>query len=268
MASPLSFHAFARLVGVKQPSVTKAVATGRLVDSGGGIDPDHPLSVAYAELADARCRAKGWQPTPWARQQNPDLAPTPVQVRASPSPELDANGQPIPRAPHPPLSGGRNAPGRRPESRANDRLVFAVDANAKAIKAATEEINYRAKKLAHLRECGKTIETAERDRSLGAIVAVIENHLRPFADRVADQLAAMAGQPELRTPFADYLDSEIDKALTAAQAARDHEIQTSEQRNLVDEIDLDGPVQMDGDADTDTEDRDDADDTTAEAAAK
>lgn len=258
MASPLSFREFSRLVGVKHPSVIKAIQTGRLVDSGGGVDPEHPLSVAFAELADARCRAKGWQPTPWARQRNPDLAPAPAQVRAAPPPPLDAAGQPLPRPPHPPRSGGPNAPGRRPESRDNDKLVFAVDANAKAIKTATEEINYRAKKLAHLRECGKTIETADRDRSLGAIVAVIENHLRPFADRVADQLAAMAGQPELRTPFADYLDSEIDKALTAAQAARDHEIQTSEQRNLVDEIDLDGPVRMDND--TDTNEHDDADD--------
>jgi hypothetical protein len=242
---------FARVTGCPQSNVNRAVRQGKLVDEGHGIDPDLPKNAAWA-----RARVEGRTARERAaaeREAAGAAATTPASGQT-----LPPGAAPNPRAHQGPRSGGGNSIGARASSVANDKLVFAVDANAKAIKAATEEINYRAKKLAHLRECGKTIETADRDRSLGAIVAVIENHLRPFADRVADQLAAMAGQPELRTPFADYLDSEIDKALTAAQAARDHEIQTSEQRNLVDEIDLDGPAQIDGD--TDTDEHDDADD--------
>jgi hypothetical protein len=55
---------------------------------------------------------------------------------------------------------------------------------------------------------------------------VLADHFRTFADRHADQLEAMGRDGAGRVQFADYLDTEIDKAMLAVQRTCDKEIQS------------------------------------------
>jgi hypothetical protein len=220
----ISQSAFAKLVGYPQPNVNRAVKQGKLVDEGHGIDPENPTNAEWMRVRIERRAAR--------EQAAAVVVPDPGQGQ----PATPTSSDP---SPPPPRSRGPKDFGANVVTANISRIAHATEERSKKTKADLEDLKYRSNKLSHLLRCGKAVDLTEHNRSLGAIVAVIENHLRPFADRVADQLEAMAKAGAGRAQFADFIDSEIDKALTAAQAARDHEIQTSEQRNLIDEIELD-----------------------------
>jgi hypothetical protein len=224
----ISQNAFAKLVGYPQPNVNRAVKQGKLVDEGHGIDPEHPTNAEWMRVRLERRAVKTQADAEAA------AAATPDHGQAQPAP-----ADPVHSTPHPPRSRGNKDFGANVSTANINRVAHADNERSKKTKADLEDLKYRSNKLSHLIRCGKAVELVEHNRSIGAIVAVVENHLRPFADRVSDQLEAMAKAGAGRAQFADFIDSEIDKALTAAQAARDHEIQNSEQRNIIDEIDLD-----------------------------
>ena len=221
MGIAISQNKFSALCGVTQPIVNRAVANGKLVDEGHGIDPEHPTNAEWMRVRVERRAAREQ-----AAEADPGQAPP-------------ATPAPADTTPHPPRSRGPKDFGANVSTANINRIAHATEERSKKTKADLEDLKYRSNKLSHLLRCGKAVELTEHNRSVGAIVAVIENHLRPFADRVSDQLEAMAKAGAGRAQFADFIDSEIDKALTAAQAARDHEIQNSEQRNIIDEIELD-----------------------------
>lgn len=217
----MSIRAFATYVGVRHPSVLEAIQTGRLIDSGGGIDPEHPLSVAYAERAALRVRAKGWQPTPWERRVSPRTQPAHMQDAPDGPPPPSPATQVTDRA----RSSGPNFPGRSPVSRENDRVGLATESRARDIKTNREAISLQKEKIGYLTMIGKLVRGDDYDRSIGRIAAVFENQVRPFADRHADQLEAMAKAGAGRAEFFDYLDAELDKVMKAVEATCDREVQ-------------------------------------------
>lgn len=61
----LSQRQFARLVGVSQQAVNKAIRAGNVHDDGHGIDPEHPVNAAYAERQAERAAEENRPLTPW-----------------------------------------------------------------------------------------------------------------------------------------------------------------------------------------------------------
>jgi hypothetical protein len=88
-----------------------------------------------------------------------------------------------------------------------------------------KRLRLRRETMAHLVQVRKLIPAAWYYRSIGRIAAVLADHFRTFADRHADQIDAMAKNGAGRVQFADYLDTEVDKAMMAVQQTCDREIQ-------------------------------------------
>jgi hypothetical protein len=205
---------------------------GKLFDDGHGIDPENPINSAWSAPRLERKAAKEQEAA--AAEGHPALSSHP------------ANGQNISMAPPnpsgiPPRSGGRTDFGSRPSSVANDRIIHTIDARQKDIKASLEEIKFRKEKLSHLQRCGKVLGAHEYYRDIGRISAALEENFRTFADRHADQLEAMAKAGAGRTQFAEFLAEEIDKSVSMVQAVCDREVQESQERNIIDETEMDEP---------------------------
>jgi hypothetical protein len=226
----ISQSQFAKRCGCPQPNVNRAVRKGQLVDDGHGIDPDLPINAAWAaarvEYHAAKARAAAEKETERATVTRPGFGQKPP---------------PSPSAHNGPRSGGGHTFGSRPESQGNDRTVHLIDARQKDIKASIEEIKFRKEKLSHLQRCGKVLGAHEYYRDIGRISAALEENFRTFADRHADQLEAMAKAGAGRTQFAEFLAEEIDKSVSMVQAVCDREVQESQERNIIDETEMDEP---------------------------
>jgi hypothetical protein len=214
----LSQPEYARLLGVSQPAISKALRAGRIYDAGDGIDPYHPASMLYAQESAERVARldPSRPPSPWARGERPAETSEP----RVPGPAI---GQRI-GAPKLQKKINGNAPGASPEVIREGRERRAAEVGIKEIERSRKAIALQNDKINYLTKIGKLVRGDDYDRSISRIAAVIGEHFRTFADRHADQLAAMAKAGAERAQFADYLDAEIDKAMTAVQQTCDREI--------------------------------------------
>jgi hypothetical protein len=79
MTPCLSQRQFARLVGVSQQAVNKAIRAGNVHDVGYGVDPEHPINILYAERNADRAADEGRPPTPWELGERTPPPPVPGQ---------------------------------------------------------------------------------------------------------------------------------------------------------------------------------------------
>ncbi len=215
MAITLSQNKFAERCGCTQPNVNRAVRQGKLIDEGHGIDPEHPVNAEWMRI---RLKRR-------ADQEATVATPTPDPEQTAPPAGVVSVG-----ATHPPHSRGKFDFGANVETANRNRIASGVEARQKEIKTNREAISLQKEKIGYLTLIGKLVRGDEYDRSINRISAVLGDHFRPFAERIADQLEAMAKAGAARVQFFDFVDAEVDKAVQAVQRVCDREIQDRRER--------------------------------------
>lgn len=210
----ISQNEFAKMAGVTQGAVCKALKTGRLawaVDEHGkrGIDPDSDTSVAMLTSTAARKLEKlsGPKSKP-VRQPKPKAPP-------KDKPPKKSKGQP-PDKP-------RKPPAVRHDSVGSSGLV--------ALAEQEKELNVRLKQLkadkerhAQLVRTRKYIPASMVMAGWGRIGTALEDNFRPFADRIAPSLAAIYKAGGTDKEIRELIDIEIDKSMVRAMKTVDREI--------------------------------------------
>jgi hypothetical protein len=257
----ISQRQFSLLVGVSQPRIVEMIRLGRLVDTGSGIDLEHPINMQYAEEVAARRRDKGLSASPWEQglRDAPDAKDGQQPRRGRPRKEkkeqqqTDAPASFKKRRPQkrkPPEKVGSKKTenkiisfpppkiqkiGAMPESVLRDQEMRNQIERTRDIENARKAIALQKDKINYLVQVKKLMPVEWHYRSTGRVAAVISEQFSTFADRHADQLEAMAKAGAKRAEFYDFLDSEIDRAMTAVQLTCDKEIQTWKDEELNDE---------------------------------
>lgn len=224
---------FGIFVGASRPSVCVAIKEGRLAVVDGGIDTDHPASLLFAEAQHSRRTKQGLPASPWstgytptsgrgspgdkpltkqlrqpaAKRPSPPRARTSVKPQKAPKPAQPAPAPVVPTPPAaPPVS-------RKPATGAGMDRLSAKDEEI-AVKNKILRTKLQRERAAVWKDARLTVSAAAARAVIGKISAAIEENFRTFAERHADQLAAMAAVAADRAQFAEYLDAEIGKAMT------------------------------------------------------
>lgn len=252
---PVSQKQFASLVGVSQPSIVKAVRNGRLVDTGSGIDLEHPSNVAYAELHASRRASKGLPASPWTRGER---AQGPVRVGRPPTKKAEPKPKPIVKAKKPqkkatkvmqpndiikkPNKKNTQTHAKAPQDKPVDRTIHPMagarpETVAKSIHALDEVEKKRAleteikrakleqERLKIKQTRGTLIQTELVTRSISHLGAVLEDHFRSFGERTASSIVAAVLDGKREGAIADMLDSQIDRGVNAFKKSALKEIE-------------------------------------------
>lgn len=174
---------FARICGVTKQAITLAIASGRVMRTEDGIDPEHPINQKFLRNIDRERQMRG--------KKNDNQR-----------------------------KKGRSGEGRGGEDwkiGAEDNSPAAIGINVKSnyeiekIKAQTEQI-----KLAIAERMEILIVREEVDKLMGDLYAVIINYFFPFGDRLAPLIAGKCKMtnPDVILQIKTIIDDEMIKALT------------------------------------------------------
>lgn len=198
----------ALLSGAHQTSISRALKIGNLEwatneDGDRGIDSESPLFIAFV----ANVKASGPRRGP-GRPKKSRLAP-------SPRPPNHATGAAEAPAGAPPQRPTPAQPIRRMRSDSRDLDRVGAREEEIVLKNKLLRTKLQRERAAVWRAARQTATTAAVRDAFGRLSATIEENFRSFADRHADALVAMSAAGAGRPEIADYLETEIGKAMSA-----------------------------------------------------
>jgi phage terminase Nu1 subunit (DNA packaging protein) len=219
----LSINAFAKLAGVSQPAVSKAVKQGRVVLRAADrqVDTDDPTNRAYLQAQlDKRKAIAAKESTPSQKPANKPAAEK--KPRATKRKHVAA--APLDDVELPPADELADAAGLDDVGASSevddmiDELGKITDAEKRAsIRLKLSQARRHELKLEQ--DKGKLVAVELVERAAGKLHAEIRNRVQGLPRRMAPRLLAMAVAGSNEREIQELLEREIDDALEAVRAA-------------------------------------------------